>query len=354
MQGLRISVVSHPMLFSQPARTSRDVLREKPTWFLVAHHPDGRVGVGECSLIPGLSPEHPLRALRALEQVARSGTLDVDGVPENLPAVRFAVETALIDLLVPEQWMLFPSAFSQGGEGMEINGLVWMDGVEAMWEAAQRLVGQGFRTLKFKVGAQAWEEELALLRQVRRSFPEVVVRVDANGAFSALERTVTLERLGVLADLGLHSIEQPIRPGHWGDMAFLCQHSPLPIALDEELIGVTSRPVQEAMLRSIQPAFVVLKPSLLGGLREANGWIDVAQAAGAGWWATSALESNVGLNAIAQWTADALTEVPPGVRLPQGLGTGGLFTNNVPLPLRVEGGQLYRDGIHAPILGPWS
>lgn len=354
MQGLHISVVDHPLLFSQPARTSRDVLQEKPTWFLVARHPDGRVGVGECSLIPGLSPEHPLRAVRALEQVARSGALDVDGVPENLPAVRFAVETALIDLLVPERWMLFPSGFSEGEEGLKINGLVWMNGVEAMWEAAQRLVGEGFQTLKFKVGAQRWEEELALLRQVRSSFPEVVVRVDANGAFSALERSVTLDRLGALADLGLHSIEQPIRPGHWGDMAFLCQHSPLPIALDEELIGVTSRPVQEAMLRAIQPAFVVLKPSLLGGLREANGWIDVAQAAGAGWWATSALESNVGLNAIAQWTADALLEVPAGERLPQGLGTGGLFTNNVPLPLRVEGGQLYRDGVPAPIPGPWS
>jgi o-succinylbenzoate synthase len=350
MQGLHIEVVAHPMHFARPARTSRDVLLQKPTWFLVARHPDGRVGVGECSLIPGLSPEHPLRVERMLQQVAASGVLDVDAVPEHLPAVRFAVETALIDLLVPGPMNLFPTPFSEGEEGMEINGLVWMDGVEAMWESAVGLVERGFQTLKFKVGAQAHEAELALLGRVREAFPGVTVRVDANGAFSALAEGEALARLQALAALGVHSIEQPLRAGNWAAMAALCRESPLPIALDEELIGVTSREVRRAMLQSIRPAFLVLKPSLIGGLREANEWVDLAEEVGAGWWATSALESNVGLNAIAQWTADALMEVAAAQRLPQGLGTGGLFTNNVEVGLSVAEGQIRRT---PPQSAPW-
>jgi L-alanine-DL-glutamate epimerase-like enolase superfamily enzyme len=343
MEGLAIEVLEHPLTFAQPARTSRDTLTSKPTYLLRARHPDGRSGVGECSLIPGLSPEHPLRAARALAAVAASGTLDVDAVPEHLPAVRFAVETALIDLLTPGAMRLLDTPFARGEEGIGINGLVWMSDLEAMHNAADGLVERGFTALKFKVGALPFDDELALLRGVRAEHPAVTVRVDANGAFTTLAPADRLARLEALADLGLHSIEQPIRPGHWADLAELCRRSPLPIALDEELIGLTSRDVRRAMLHTVRPAFVVLKPSLIGGLREANDWIDLAAEVGAGWWATSALESNVGLNAIAQWTADALLDVPEAARLPQGLGTGGLFTNNFTAPLTVREGSLWTE-----------
>ncbi|MGA1373506.1 MAG: o-succinylbenzoate synthase [Flavobacteriales bacterium] len=352
MDSCAIRIVHRPLAFARPAGTSRGVLTEKPSWFLIAHHPDGRQGVGECSLIPGLSPEHPLRAARALEAVAASGTLDVDAVPEHLPAVRFAVETALIDLLVPGEMRLFDSLFADGAEGIPINGLVWMDGVEAMWEAAGRLVSHGFTTLKFKVGALDFGAELDLLTSVRRAHPDCTLRVDANGSFSSLPEGEALRRCEALADLGVHSIEQPLRAGRWVELAALCRTSPLPIALDEELIGLTSTEVRRAMLHTVRPAYIVLKPSLIGGLREANAWVDLASEVGAGWWATSALESNVGLNAIAQWTADALSSVPAADRLPQGLGTGGLFTNNLASPLAVRDGGLWID--HGPQATSWS
>lgn len=350
MEGLILDVLEHPLMFAQPARTSRDTLTTKPTFLLRARHPDGRTGVGECSLIPGLSPEHPVRAARALAAVAASGTLDVDAVPEHLPAVRFAVETALIDLLTPGPMRLLDSPFARGEEGIGINGLVWMSDLAAMHNAADELIAKGFTTLKFKVGALPFDEELTLLRSVRAEHPEVTVRVDANGAFTGLAPVDRLARLEALADAGIHSIEQPIRPGHWTELAELCRESPLPIALDEELIGLTSRDVRRAMLHTVRPAFLVLKPSLIGGLREANAWIDLAAEVEAGWWATSALESNVGLNAIAQWTADALLDVPEGERLPQGLGTGGLFTNNISAPLTVREGALWTDAAGAWML----
>lgn len=340
MQGLDIRVTDHPLEFRTPARTSRDTLTSKPTWFLEARHPDGRVGVGECSLIPGLSPEHPLRAARTLQSIAASGTLDPDGIPDTMPAVRFAVETALIDLLTPGPHVLFDGPFVAGNAALPINGLIWMDTAEAMLAQAVEKVGQGFTTLKWKVGTMPFEEELELVRAIRRAAgSHAVLRVDANGAFSRPEAGWTpLSKCEALAEFGLHSIEQPLKAGNWKELAGLVAASPLPIALDEELIGLSTTELRRGMLGLVKPAYVVLKPSLVGGLKEANHWIDLAAEVGAGWWATSALESNVGLNAIAQWTADAVLEEPEV--LPQGLGTGGLFTNNVEAPLVVEGGSL--------------
>lgn len=338
--GLDIQCLKHPLIFHQPARTSRDTLLEKPTWFLVAKHPDGRVGVGECSLIPGLSPEHPLRAERALQAIAESGTLDPDGISDALPAVRFAVETALIDLLTPGRHILFDGPFARGESGIPINGLIWMGTAESMFEQAQAKLAQGFTTLKWKVGTLPFEEELDLVRQIRNVAAEATLRVDANGAFSADESGWTpLDKCRALAKFGLHSIEQPLKPGNWKAMAELVRESPLPVALDEELIGLSTTELRRGMLGLIRPAYVVLKPSLIGGLKEANHWMDLASEVGAGWWATSALESNIGLNAISQWTADALLDDKQP--LPQGLGTGGLFTNNVASPMFVTAGELW-------------
>ena len=338
--GLDIRCLKHPLIFRQPARTSRDTLLEKPTWFLVARHPDGRMGVGECSLIPGLSPEHPLRAERALQAIAESGTLDPDGITDAMPAVRFAVETALIDLLTPGDQVLFDGPFAQGDAGIPINGLIWMDTAESMFEQAQAKLKQGFTTLKWKVGTMAFEEELDLVRQIRNASAGATLRVDANGAFSKEEPGWTpLSKCKALAEFGLHSIEQPLKPGNWKATAELVRESPLPIALDEELIGLSSTELRRGMLGLIQPAYVVLKPSLIGGLKEANHWMDLASEMGAGWWATSALESNIGLNAISQWAADALMDEKDP--LPQGLGTGGLFVNNIASPLVVTGGELW-------------
>jgi hypothetical protein len=212
------------------------------------------------------------------------------------------------------------------------------------------LVSLAFQVLQ--LGALDFGAELDLLTSVRRAYPDCTLRVDANGSFSSLPEGEALRRCEALADLGVHSIEQPLRAGRWVELAALCRTSPLPIALDEELIGLTSTEVRRAMLHTVRPAYIVLKPSLIGGLREANAWVDLASEVGAGWWATSALESNVGLNAIAQWTADALSSLPAADRLPQGLGTGGLFTNNLASPLAVRDGGLWID--HGPQATPWS
>jgi o-succinylbenzoate synthase len=344
LEGLAIEILEWPLRFRKPAKTSRDVLTEKPSWIVVAKHPDGRVGWGECSLIPGLSPEHPKRAAMTLKAIANQGTLNPDEVSDLQPAVKFAVETALIDLITPEERVLFPGPFTSGEVGIPINGLVWMDSKEGMLSQVDDLLARGFQTIKWKVGTLPFAEELELAQEIRRRCPVEqghVLRVDANGAFSQPEAGWTpLEKCERLADLELHSIEQPLKAGHWKEMQALCERSPLPIALDEELIGLTTTALRRGMLAMVRPAHVVLKPSLIGGLREANHWIDMAEEIGAGWWATSALESNIGLNAIAQWSSDVMD----GNGVPQGLGTGGLFENNVQAPLKVENGALWMKG----------
>jgi o-succinylbenzoate synthase len=354
MEGLQIEIVEWPLRFRKPARTSRDTLTEKPTWFLVARHGDGRVGIGECSLIPGLSPEHPKRAALALKQIAAQGVLDPASVSDLQPAVKFAVEMALIDLITPGERVLFPGSFEAGEVGVPINGLVWMDEADGMLAQIDSLVARGFNTIKWKIGTMPFEAELELVAEIRRRCPVAdgfTLRVDANGAFSKDEKGWRpLQKCEALAAYELHSIEQPLKAGHWKEMQALCEASPLPIALDEELIGLTTTELRRGMLGLVKPAFVVLKPSLIGGLREANHWIDLAAEIGAGWWATSALESNVGLNAIAQWAADAMAD--SGV--PQGLGTGGLFVNNVEAPLVVRDGFLWLEGDWPESGWPWQ
>lgn len=342
LRGLRMAVVEHPLMFRTPAMTSRDTLTEKPTWYLVAEDAHGRIGVGECSLILGLSPETADMATAALQGVASGGCLDAMAVPASCPAVRFAVETAAWDLHNGGRGVVAESAFSQGERDIDINGLVWMGAKDNMLRQFESLVERGFTTLKCKVGALDWEAEWSMLQHVRSEYPShaFTLRVDANGAFSSLGMEGAKQRLEALASLDIHSIEQPLIPEDKDGLAALCEANILPIALDESLIGVHALTDRMRLLDHIRPQHLVLKPSLVGGLDSATVWSRLAEQRGIGWWVTSALESNVGLNAIAQWVAVQPALDPSSSPLPQGLGTGGLFTNNIPGSLAVQGGTL--------------
>jgi o-succinylbenzoate synthase len=240
---------------------------------------------------------------------------------------------AFLSLESENPFELFPSEFTSGQKNMEINGLVWMGEESFMKAQIEEKLAQGFRCIKLKIGAIDFEKELGLLRYIRQHFDEktIEIRVDANGAFGLNE---ALDKLNQLAGFKLHSIEQPIAKNHTDRMAELCKMSPLSIALDEELIGVFPKEEKRQLLQKTQPQFIILKPSLVGGFRGTQEWIEVAESLQIKWWITSALESNIGLNAIAQWT---FTLQNP---MPQGLGTGGLYTNNVDCPLEVVNGKL--------------
>ena len=336
-----MAVVSHPLTFRTPAQTSRDTLTEKPTWYLVAEDDKGKIGVGECSLILGLSLESESTALEALNRVAKSGCLDAMSVPASCPAVRFAVETAAWDLHNGGRGVVADSPFARGERAIDINGLVWMGPIDTMLSQFDDLVERGFTTLKCKVGAHNWRLELDMLRRVRERCPadKFTLRVDANGAFSNVSLDNARARLEALAALDIHSIEQPLHPDDRDGLAALCAEGILPIALDESLIGVHALTDRMRLLDHVKPQHVVLKPSLIGGLDSATVWSRLAEQRGMSWWVTSALESNVGLSAIAQWAAvqPALNIASP---LPQGLGTGGLFVNNIPSNMSVGLGTL--------------
>ena len=338
-----MAVLEHPLVFKLPAQTSRNTLRDKPTWFLVAEDDQGRVGVGECSLILGLSPETEEVARTMLHDIAAKGVLDAMAVPASCPAVRFAVETAAWDLAQGGTGSIATSPFSRGAQGIDINGLVWMGDTESMRTQFENLVKQGFTTLKCKVGALDWGQEHAVLLEFRDRCPaeEFTLRVDANGAFSKLSSDETARRLEALARLDVHSIEQPLMPSDRDGLAELAERPVVPIALDESLIGVTSLSDRMRLLDHIRPQHLVLKPSLVGGLDGATVWSKLAEQRDMGWWVTSALESNVGLSAIAQWVALQPAVSDATSPLPQGLGTGGLFTNNIPGKLDVRQGKLH-------------
>jgi o-succinylbenzoate synthase len=252
----------------------------------------------------------------------------------EFPSIAFGLEQAYMSLQSKDPFILYPSNFTKGDDSIAINGLIWM-GDEAFMrnQIAAKLDG-GFSTLKLKIGAIDFKTELNLLSMIRKEFSadEIELRVDANGAFKPKD---ALEKLKRLSEYELHSIEQPIKPQQWQDMASLCARTPLPIALDEELIGVFTSSAKQKLLETIQPQYIILKPSLIGGFRGSEEWITATKAHNVGWWITSALESNIGLNAIAQYTYQLKTTMP------QGLGTGSLFTNNISSPLRVEKGQLW-------------
>ena len=325
----------YSLKFKVPGGTSRGVLTEKETWFVILEE-NGRLGIGECGLFRGLSHDD----VPDYEEKLAWACAHIDKGLENLlselteyPSIQFGLEQAFLSLEGETPFHLFPSAFTQEQAPIPINGLIWMGEPEFMRQQIMEKIKQGFSCLKLKIGALDFETELGLLSEIRNSYPAEVLqlRVDANGAFSPAE---ALDKLTALAAYDLHSIEQPIKAGQPELMAGLCEQTPLPIALDEELIGITRTEEKLKLLQTINPQFIILKPSLVGGFSGSREWILLAEAQGAGWWITSALESNIGLNAIAQWTYTL------GVSLPQGLGTGGLFVNNVEAPLLVSGGCL--------------
>lgn len=319
--------------FKRPSGTSRGILKEKETFFI--HLINGsRKGVGECGLLRTLSIDDRPDYVEKLEWVCENIHLGLDTLYqalEEFPSIQFGLEQAFLDLESTNR-VLFPSSFTKGKEGIVINGLIWMGTIDFMKKQIQEKLEQGFSCIKMKIGALHFEEEYAVLEKLREAYPTLELRVDANGAFSPEE---ALEKLDRLSKLGLHSIEQPIKAHQWETMASLCKQTSLPIALDEELIGIFHKEEKRKLLETIQPHYIILKPSLVGGFKGSQEWIDLAEELQIGWWITSALESNIGLNAIAQWTYTLYNTMP------QGLGTGGLFTNNIPSPLEVRGEKLF-------------
>ena len=326
--------------FKQPAGTSRGVYTTRKIWLI--HLYDGnREGLGECAPLPDLScdamadEQYEAKLRHFCEELCCVGEIDVDSL-RDYPSMRFSLETALLNLQRGDR--LFDTAFSRGEEGIPINGLVWMGNYDEMLRRMEEKLQKGFRCVKLKIGAIDFDQELDLVKRIRDrfSFHEVELRLDANGAFPFEE---ALYKLELLSQYALHSIEQPIRQGQWAYMAELCRESPLPIALDEELIGVNDAEMKRHMLNVIKPRYILLKPSLHGGMTGCREWIDAAREQGIGSWITSALESNIGLNAIAQFASDVYG---PHITMPQGLGTGQLFTDNIPMPLEIRGDQLWR------------
>ena len=325
--------------FKQPAGTSRGVYTTRQSWFITITSPDApdRKGMGECAPLPDLScdaiPEYERILTSICNMFALTGKLNHDML-RPYPSMLFGLETALLSFERGGD-QLFDTPFARGEEGIPINGLVWMGNYDEMLARLESKMQEGFRCVKLKIGAIDFDKELDLIRHIRSAFTKEQ-RVDANGGFTPDD---AMNRLEQLAKYDIHSIEQPIRQHQWPDMAQLCKNTPLPIALDEELIGVNIVSMKEHLLDTIRPQYIILKPSLHGGMTGSREWIRMAKERGIGSWITSALESNVGLNAIAQFASDVYG---PAITMPQGLGTGMLFTDNIPMPLEIKGDQLWR------------
>lgn len=337
----KIDIVPRLLHFKQPAGTSRGTYNTRKVWYLYYSSPEfpGRIGIGECAPLPNLScddyPDYEQRLIQiCLEVEKEGGRLDLNKL-SHYPSILFGLEVASRHFSVGN-WALWDTPFSRGESGIPINGLIWMADFNKMLSQIESKIEAGFRCIKLKIGAIDFEEELALIKHIRTHFSakEIELRVDANGAFSV---TDAMDKLKRLSELDLHSIEQPIRAGQWEDMAHLASDSPLAIALDEELIGCNTLEQKRELLLAIQPQYIILKPSLHGGIVGSEEWIAEAEKRQIGWWITSALESNIGLNAIAQWCANFQNP------LAQGLGTGMLFTDNVEVPLEIRKDCLWFD-----------
>jgi len=336
--NLSTSIEHRILHFHKPAGTSRGVYRTHDVWYVrisTLEHPH-RFGIGEAAPLPDLScdfgNDFEVRFREACSTLETSGIIDTESL-RNQPSILFALETALRNMKTGS-YALWDTPFSRGEQGIPINGLIWMGTFREMEAQIREKLDLGFTCIKLKIGALNFEEELSLLQQIRREHsPEsLILRVDANGAFSPAEAPEKLKRL---SELNLHSIEQPIRAGQWEAMSELIQTSPLAIALDEEIIGCHTLTEKRRLLDALMPPFLVLKPTLHGGISGCTEWIQLASERGIGWWMTSALESNIGLNAVSQWAATLKNP------LHQGLGTGLLYTDNVEVPLHIEGEKLW-------------
>lgn len=335
---LKATFRKHVLEFKLPAGTSRGVLKTKETWLLLLQL-DSRTGIGECGMLRGLSIDDRPDYEAKLQWVCDNINLGLDvlfGQLMEFPSIQIGLEMAFMSIEAQDPFQLFPSPFSKGEQGITINGLVWMGDKEFMNRQISEKIKAGFGCIKMKIGAIHFETELELLHSIRKEFlpKDIELRVDANGAFTTDE---ALEKLKRLSELQLHSIEQPIAKGQWEEMARLCEQSPLPVALDEELIGVFYSEEKTRLITTINPQYIILKPGFVGGFRGSDDWVSIAETHGVDWWITSALESNVGLNAISQYT------FTKNSKLPQGLGTGSLYTNNIDSPLRVRNGSIHYD-----------
>ena len=336
--SLKVTVSERTFHFKQPAGTSRGVYTTRKSWLV--HLSDGeREGVGECAPLPDLScdarPDYVDVLNKVCEDFCQTGEINYERW-RDYPSMLFGLETAWLNMTNGDR--LFDTAFARGEVGISINGLVWMGSYEEMLQRMEEKLEKGFRCVKLKIGAIDFNQELDLIKRIRErfSFHEVELRLDANGAFKFEE---ALYKLELLSQYAIHSIEQPIKAGQWAYMAELCRESPLPIALDEELIGVNDPQMKRHMLNIIKPRYIILKPSLHGGMLGCREWIETARDMGIGSWITSALESNIGLNAIAQFASDVYGD---NIRMPQGLGTGQLFTDNIDMGLEIRGDRLWR------------
>ncbi len=346
VQFMKIDVLKYTLNFKFEAGTSRGVMTEKNSIFIRMTR-EGKqkiAGIGECSPLPGLSPDlvGDMDAVLSHCQAALSGleTLGMEQlkkmIPGNYPAVLFGLETAMMDLLNGGHKIIYNNQFFNGFISIPINGLVWMGSKDLMIQRINEKIEEGYDCIKIKIGSISLDDELSLLRHIRKLFPKdrIQIRLDANGAFSFND---VFRVLDLLAPFDIHSVEQPIKAGNWQAMHEVCKNTPIPVALDEELIGLHDAEYKVQLLDEINPQFIVIKPTLVGGLRETEEWIQLAAQRAIGWWVTSALESNIGLNAIAQFTANQKLEIP------QGLGTGQLFHNNISSPLKIEKGRLFYD-----------
>ncbi|QNK78045.1 o-succinylbenzoate synthase [Winogradskyella undariae] len=324
--------------FKRPSGTSRGVMTTKETWFILLEN-ESKKGVGECGILRGLSIDDRPDYEAKLKWTCKNISLGLEQLLielKDFPSIQFGLETAFKSLESVDQFQLFPSNFTTGQANIPINGLVWMGSEDFMRTQIKEKIKSGFNCIKLKIGAIDFETELNILKSIRKEFSvsDIELRVDANGAFSP---EAALEKLKQLSEYQLHSIEQPIKAKQFETMAQLCEITPLPIALDEELIGVFEQEEKLKLLQTIKPQYIILKPSLVGGFSGSQQWIDIAEDLNIKWWITSALESNIGLNAIAQWTYTLNSNMP------QGLGTGSLFTNNFSSPLMVKNGTLQYD-----------
>ena len=324
--------------FKQPSGTSRGVLTAKETWFIRLEE-NGKTGIGECGILRGLSADDRIDYEEQLKWTCENIHLGEQNLWDALlefPSIQFGIEMAFLSLKSETPFDLFPSKFTSGEKSIAINGLVWMGDEAFMKQQIEAKIAQGFSCIKLKIGAIDFAKELSLLRFIRQNFDEntIEIRVDANGAFDSNE---ALFKINQLTGFKIHSIEQPIKKNNTDMMSVLCKSTPIPIALDEELIGVFTPEAKQQLVEKVRPQYLILKPSFIGGFRGTLEWITLAEKLNIGWWITSALESNVGLNAIAQFT------FLQNNLMPQGLGTGSLYTNNFDGPLTVADGQLWYD-----------
>lgn len=340
---MKISYKKHILQFKFEAGTSRGVLDTHIAYYVKIYNPENPVlfGLGECAPLKGLSIDYLPNFEEILSEfsnklstITNLDILDIfEVIPENFPSIRFGFESALLDFHNGGKRTIFENDFSQNNTPIEINGLIWMGDKKLMLSRIHEKINEGYKTLKLKIGSLDFKEECNILENIRANFSDknLIIRVDANGAFRPAE---ALKKLEILSKYGIHSIEQPIAANQKNELKEIIKNSPIPIALDEELIGTFGRKIEE-LLSELKPEFIVLKPTLLGGLDKTKKIIESAEKQSIKWWITSALESNIGLNVVAQFTAEF------GNKLPQGLGTGQLYLNNIESPLEIKNGSLF-------------